>query len=48
VSIEAKAEARIDSAPSSIAEVVAWTRERVARIAGVPLHAVRLDLKIEY
>lgn len=33
---------------STIAEVMAWARERVAQLAGVKLDAVKLDLKIEY
>ncbi len=32
----------------TIAEVMAWARERVAQIAGVGIESVRLDLKIEY
>jgi hypothetical protein len=34
--------------PSTIAEVMAWARERVAQIAGVRIDAVKLDLKVEY
>lgn len=34
--------------PSTIAEVMAWARERVAEIAGVRVEAVKLDLKVEY
>lgn len=33
---------------SNIADVMAWTRQRVAEIAGVRVEAVKLDLKIEY
>jgi hypothetical protein len=33
---------------TTIAEVMAWTRERVAEIAGVRVEAVKLDLKLEY
>lgn len=32
----------------TIAEVMAWARERVATLAGVRLEAVKLDLKVEY
>jgi hypothetical protein len=32
----------------TIAEVMAWARERVADIAGVRVEAVKLDLKVEY
>lgn len=32
----------------SIADVLAWTRQRIADIAGVRADAVKLDLKIEY
>jgi len=34
--------------PTTIAEVMAWARSRVAEIAGVRIDAVRLDLKVEY
>ena len=34
--------------PATIAEVMAWARERVAEIAGVRIEAVKLDLKLEY
>ncbi len=34
--------------PTTIAEVMDWARERVARIAGVKVEAVKLDLKVEY
>ncbi|MHC2258299.1 hypothetical protein [Sinorhizobium meliloti] len=37
-----------ESALSTIAEVMAWARDRVAQIAGVQANAVKLDLKIEY
>jgi len=37
-----------ESRPASIAEVMAWARERVAELAGVRAEAVKLDLKIEY
>ena len=33
---------------TTIAEVMAWARERVAEIAGVRVEAVKLDLKMEY
>lgn len=33
---------------TTIAEVMMWTRERVAQLAGVQADAVKLDLKIEY
>lgn len=33
---------------STIAEVMAWARDRVAQLAGVQTEAVKLDLKIEY
>jgi len=33
---------------TSIADVLAWTRQRLADIAGVRAEAVKLDLKIEY
>jgi hypothetical protein len=32
----------------TIADVMAWARERVAEIAGVKVEAVKLDLKVEY
>jgi hypothetical protein len=40
----------VESAPrlTTIAEVVAWARERVAEIAGIKVEAVKLDLKMEY
>lgn len=34
--------------PSTIAEVISFARDHIARFAGVPLEAVKLDLKIEY
>lgn len=34
--------------PTSIPEVMSWTRAQIARLAGVSVEAVRLDLKIEY
>lgn len=34
--------------PATIAEVMAWARERVAELAGVRVEAVKLDLKLEY
>lgn len=37
-----------EATPSTIAEVVAWAREQIARIAGVRPEAVKLDIKIEY
>ena len=33
---------------TTIADVMAWARERVAEIAGVRVEAVKLDLKMEY
>jgi len=33
--------------PTTIAEVMAWARKRVAEIAGVQVDAVKLDLKLE-
>lgn len=33
---------------STIADVMAWARDRVAHLAGVQTDAVKLDLKIEY
>lgn len=33
---------------STIAEVMAWARKRVAEIAGVQIEAVKLELKLEY
>jgi len=38
----------ITGRPTTIAEVMAWARERVAEIAGVRIDAVKLDLKVEY
>jgi hypothetical protein len=37
-----------EARPATIAEVMAWARERVAELAGVRLEAVKLDLKVEY
>lgn len=34
--------------PSTIAEVISFARDHIARLAAVPLDAVKLDLKIEY
>lgn len=34
--------------PSTIAEVISFARDHISRFAGVPLDAVKLDLKIEY
>jgi len=34
--------------PQTIAEVMGWARENIARIAGVRPEAVKLDLKVEY
>ena len=34
--------------PATIAEAMAWARERVAEIAGVRVDVVKLDLKLEY
>lgn len=46
----AKAASEIPAAPTlaTIAEVMAWARNRVAEIAGAKAEAVKLDLKIEY
>ncbi|MDR3574438.1 MAG: hypothetical protein P4L50_11275 [Anaerolineaceae bacterium] len=33
---------------TTIAEVMAWARERVAELAGVKAEAIKLDLKVEY
>jgi hypothetical protein len=33
---------------ATISEVMAWARERVAKIAGVGINAVKLELKVEY
>ena len=41
-------EAAVGEGPSTIAEVVAWARTRVAHLAGVRADAVKLDLRIEY
>ena len=41
-------EERPETRPTTIAEVMAWARERVAEIAGVRVEAVKLDLKVEY
>ena len=45
--IDQKAECEL-TCPTTIAEVMAWAREHVAEIAGVPVDAVKLDLKVEY
>lgn len=46
---EEELEAASDTpALQTIAEVMAWSRSRVADIAGVKIEAVKLDLKIEY
>jgi hypothetical protein len=37
-----------EARPATIAEVMAWARERVAEIAGVRVESVKLDLKVEY
>lgn len=34
--------------PSTIAEVISFARDHIARLAGVPHDSVKLDLKIEY
>ena len=34
--------------PTTIAEVMAWARSRVAELAGVRVDAVKLDLRVEY
>jgi hypothetical protein len=48
-------DAELEAAPgedevhaTTIAQVMAWARERVAEIAGVRVEAVKLDLKVEY
>jgi hypothetical protein len=41
-------ELNVPTSPKTIAEVMAWARERVAAIAGVNVEAVKLDLKLEY
>jgi len=33
---------------NTIAEVMAWARDRVAQLAGVSIDAVKLDLKVQY
>ncbi|RXF72869.1 hypothetical protein [Hansschlegelia zhihuaiae] len=33
---------------TTISEVVAWARQRISKMSGAPLSAVKLDLKIEY
>ncbi|MFZ1962569.1 MAG: hypothetical protein WAU78_03725 [Roseiarcus sp.] len=33
---------------TTIAQVMAWTREQIAEIAGVRVEAVKLDLRVEY
>ncbi|MER8800173.1 hypothetical protein [Mesorhizobium sp. M0998] len=38
----------VEPSLSTIAEVMAWARDRVAQLAGVQVEAVKLDLKIEY
>lgn len=37
-----------EAPPSTIGEVMAWARQRVADLAGVQVEAVKLDLKVEY
>ncbi len=37
-----------EAGPSTIPEVVAWARDRVAQLAGVQAEAVKLDLRIEF
>jgi hypothetical protein len=37
-----------ETSPTTIGEVMAWARNRVAELAGVPVEAVKLDLKVEY
>lgn len=37
-----------EPANSTIAEVMAWARKRVAEIAGVGVESVKLDLRVEY
>jgi len=41
-------EAIQSSSPTTIAEIMASARERIADIAGVELESVKLELKIEY
>jgi hypothetical protein len=38
----------VEAGLSTIAEVMAWTRNRIAQLSGVQAEAVKLDLKIEY
>jgi hypothetical protein len=38
---------KVLDSPSTIADVVNWAREQIARIAGVKREAVKLDLKLE-
>ena len=45
---ERTAEAGTAPSPSTIADVMTWAREHIARLAAVPSDAVKLDLKIEY
>jgi hypothetical protein len=35
------------SRPNTIAEIMAWARDRIAEIAGVAPGAVKLDLRLE-
>jgi len=46
--LEAEAQAQAGMPPQTIAEVMGWARENIARIAGVRPEAVKLDLKLEY
>lgn len=41
-------EANAPHEPATIAEVISFARNHIARLAAVPLDAVKLDLKIEY
>jgi hypothetical protein len=38
----------VEAGLSTIGEVMAWTRDRIAQLSGVQVEAVKLDLKIEY
>jgi len=45
---QAAGEISAQPALTTIAEVMAWARSRVAELAGVQTEAVKLDLKVEY
>ena len=34
--------------PHSVPEVMAWARERIAKLVGVPLAAIKLEFKVEF